>query len=136
MAAGVNLTIDDFTRIGKNVPVVADLKPSGKYMMSELVEIGGTLPLMKMLLEAGLLHGDCMTVTGQTMVQNLENVKPYVDSQEIIRALDNPIKKDSHLRILRGNLAVDGALPPKPLPMTAEVGASISRIPGPPAGPS
>ncbi|MBW5291054.1 MAG: Dihydroxy-acid dehydratase [Candidatus Ruthia sp. Asou_11_S2] len=109
-AAEVNLKIDDFTRIGKKVPVIADLKPSGKYMMSELVEIGGTLPLMKMLLDAGLLHGECLTVTGKTLAENLENVQPYADSQEIIRALDNPIKKDSHLRILRGNLATDGAV--------------------------
>ncbi|NYT52219.1 MAG: dihydroxy-acid dehydratase [Candidatus Vesicomyosocius endoextente] len=109
-AAEVNLKIDDFTRIGKKVPVIADLKPSGKYMMSELVEIGGTLPLMKMLLDAGLLHGDCMTVTGKTLAKNLKNIKSYSDSQKIIRALDNPIKKDSHLRILRGNLAIDGAV--------------------------
>lgn len=110
-AAGVNdLTIDDFTRIGKNVPVLADLKPSGKYMMSELVAIGGTLPLMKMLLDAGLLHGDCMTVTGKTMAENLKDVEPYPNSQEIIKALDNPIKKDSHLRILKGNLAQGGAV--------------------------
>jgi dihydroxy-acid dehydratase len=109
-AAGVDLNIDDFTRIGANVPVIADLKPSGKYLMSELIEIGGTLPLMKMLLDAGMLHGDCMTVTGKTMAENLADVKPYDDSQEIIRALDNPIKKDSHLRILRGNLAADGAV--------------------------
>ncbi|MCS5592844.1 MAG: dihydroxy-acid dehydratase [Gammaproteobacteria bacterium] len=109
-AAGVDLSIDDFTRIGANVPVIADLKPSGKYLMSELIEIGGTLPLMKMLLDAGMLHGDCMTVTGQTMAENLADVKPYDDSQDIIKALDNPIKKDSHLRILRGNLAVDGAV--------------------------
>ncbi|MBT4123553.1 MAG: dihydroxy-acid dehydratase [Candidatus Ruthia sp.] len=109
-AAGVDLNIDDFTRIGANVPVIADLKPSGKYLMSELIEIGGTLPLMKMLLDAGMLHGDCMTVTGQTMAENLKDVKPYADSQDIIKALDNPIKKDSHLRILRGNLASEGAV--------------------------
>ncbi|NBQ33830.1 MAG: dihydroxy-acid dehydratase [Gammaproteobacteria bacterium] len=109
-AAGVELSIDDFTRIGKNVPVLADLKPSGKFMMSELVEIGGTLPLMKMLLDAGMLHGDCMTVTGKTLAENLQNVEPYPSSQEIIMALDNPIKSDSHLRILRGNLAPEGAV--------------------------
>jgi dihydroxy-acid dehydratase len=109
-AAGVELSIDDFTRVGKNVPVLADLKPSGKFMMSELVEIGGTLPLMKMLLDAGMLHGDCMTVTGKTLAENLHNVKPYPSSQEIIMALDNPIKSDSHLRILRGNLAPEGAV--------------------------
>src|SRR6056300_1909912 len=109
-AAGVELSIDDFTRVGKNVPVLADLKPSGKFMMSELVEIGGTLPLMKMLLDAGMLHGDCITVTGQTLAENLQNVEPYPSSQEIIMALDNPIKSDSHLRILRGNLAPEGAV--------------------------
>lgn len=109
-AAGVELSIDDFSRIGERVPVVADLRPSGKYMMSELVAIGGTLPLLKSLLDAGLLHGDCMTVTGKTMAENLADVEPYVDGQDIIRALDNPIKKDSHLRILRGNLAPGGSV--------------------------
>ena len=109
-AINVDLTIDDFTRIGSKVPVLADLKPSGKYMMSELVQIGGTLPLMKMLLDAGMLHGDCITVTGKTLAENLKNVKPYVDGQKIIMPLDNPIKKDSHLRILRGNLATEGAV--------------------------
>ena len=110
-AAGVDITIDDFERIGKNVPVLADLKPSGKYAMADLVRIGGTLPLMKMLLDAGLLHGDCMTVTGRTLRENIEKfAKPYPEGQEIIRPLSNPIKKDSHLRILYGNLAEGGAV--------------------------
>jgi dihydroxy-acid dehydratase len=110
-AAGVELTMDDFERIGKKVPLLADLKPSGKYVMADLVRIGGTIPLMKMLLDAGLLHGDCMTVTGRTMRENLEKLgKPYPDGQQIIRPLDNPIKKDSHLRILYGNLAEGGAV--------------------------
>ena len=109
-AINVDLSIDDFTRIGVNVPVLADLKPSGKFMMSELVQIGGTLPLMKMLLDAGMLHGECMTVTGKTLAENLKDVKPYDSEQEIIMPLDNPIKKDSHLRILRGNLATEGAV--------------------------
>lgn len=110
-AAGVDITMDDFARIGANVPVLADLKPSGKYVMADLVRIGGTVPLMKMLLDAGLLHGDCMTVTGKTMRENLEKLaKPYPAGQEIIRPIDNPIKKDSHLRILRGNLATEGAV--------------------------
>jgi len=110
-AAGVDLGIDDFERIGKNVPLLADLKPSGKYVMADLVRIGGTVPLMKMLLDAGLLHGDCMTVTGRTMRENLEKLgKPYPEGQQIIRPLDNPIKKDSHLRILYGNLAEGGAV--------------------------
>ena len=109
-AAEVPLTIDDFTRIGAKVPVLADLKPSGKYLMSELVAIGGILPLMKMLLDQGLLHGDCLTVTGKTLAENLKRVKPYPKDQDIIRGFDNPIKKDSHLVILYGNLAPGGAV--------------------------
>ncbi len=109
-AAEVKLSIDDFTRIGKRVPVLADLKPSGANVMMKLVEIGGTLPLMKMLLKAGLLHGDCMTVTGKTMAQNLAKVEPYPKGQTIIRPLNKPIKKDSHLVILYGNLAPQGAV--------------------------
>jgi len=109
-AIDVDLNIDDFTRIGAKVPVLADLKPSGKYMMSELVKIGGTLPLMKMLLDAGMLHGDCLTVTGNTVSENLKDVEPYSEDQKIIMPLNNPIKKDSHLRILRGNLAPDGSV--------------------------
>jgi len=109
-AINVDLNIDDFTRIGAKVPVLADLKPSGKYMMSELVKIGGTLPLMKMLLDAGMLHGDCLTVTGKTVSENLKDVKPYSEDQQIIMPLNNPIKKDSHLRILRGNLAPEGSV--------------------------
>ena len=109
-AIGVDLQLDDFTTIGARVPVLADLRPSGKYMMSELVAIGGIKPLMKTLLDAGLLHGDCMTVTGRTLAENLADVKPYPAGQTIIRSLDNPIKADSHLRVLRGNLAPDGAV--------------------------
>ena len=109
-AINVDLNIDDFSRIGAKVPVLADLKPSGKYMMSELVKIGGTLPLMKMLLDAGMLHGDCLTVTGKTVSENLIEVQPYSEDQKIIMPLNNPIKKDSHLRILRGNLAPDGSV--------------------------
>ena len=109
-AIGVNLKLDDFTRIGKRVPVLCDLRPSGKAMMTDLIEIGGIQPLMKMLLDAGLLHGDCLTVTGKTLAQNLAKVKPYPDSQDIVHALKNPIKKDSHLVILRGNIAPEGAV--------------------------
>ncbi|MHA7915720.1 dihydroxy-acid dehydratase [Alloalcanivorax xenomutans] len=107
---GVPLSLEDFTRIGKRVPVLADVRPSGHYLMSELVAIGGIQPLMKTLLEEGLLHGDCLTVTGRTLAENLAKVAPYPDEQNIIRALDNPIKKDSHLRILYGNLAPAGAV--------------------------
>ena len=109
-AIGVKLKLDDFTRIGKRVPVLADLRPSGKAMMSELIEIGGIQPLMKMLLDAGLLHGDCLTVTGKTLAQNLARVKPYPKSQHIVHALNDPIKKDSHLVILHGNLAPEGSV--------------------------
>ncbi|MEO8205651.1 MAG: dihydroxy-acid dehydratase [Chthoniobacterales bacterium] len=109
-AANIKLTIDDFTRIGKRVPVLADLKPSGKYLMSSLVEIGGILPLMKILLEEKLLHGDCLTVSSKTMKQNLANVKPYPKGQQIIQPFNNPIKKKSHLVILRGNLAPEGGV--------------------------
>src|SRR5687767_5393877 len=96
--------------IGKRVPVLADLKPSGRYLMSELISIGGQAPLMKMLLDEGLLHGDCLTVTGKTMAENLKRVKPYPKGQDIVRGFDNPIKKDSHLVVLYGNLAPDGAV--------------------------
>ena len=109
-SANVKLKLDDFTRLGKRVPVLADLRPSGRYSMSELVAIGGIQPLMKTLLDAGLLHGDCLTVTGATLEENLRAVEPYVDGQEIVRPLRNPIKKDSHLVILYGNLAPDGAV--------------------------
>ncbi len=109
-AAHVELSLDDFVNVGRQVPVLADLRPSGRHMMAELVEIGGILPLMRMLLEAGLLHGECMTVTGKTLAENLANVAPYPAGQEIIRPLDRPIKKDSHLVILRGNLAPEGAV--------------------------
>ncbi len=109
-AAGVKLELDDFTRIGARVPVLADLRPSGRYSMSELIRIGGIQPLMKTLLGAGLLHGGCLTVTGRTIAQNLKGVKPYPDRQEIVRPLANPIKADSHLVVLYGNLAPEGAV--------------------------
>ena len=109
-AANIPLSIDDFSRVGQRVPVLADMRPAGVYAMSELIEIGGILPLMKTLLNAGLLHGDCMTVTGKTMAENLADVADYPEGQKIIRPLSNPIKKDSHLVVLRGNLAPEGAV--------------------------
>ena len=109
-AANIPLTIDDFDRIGKNVPVLADMRPAGQYAMSELINIGGIQPLMKSLLEEGFLHGDCLTVTGKTLGENLEHVKPYPIGQKVIRPFDNPIKKDSHLVVLRGNIAPEGAV--------------------------
>ncbi|MDA1339690.1 MAG: dihydroxy-acid dehydratase [Methylophilales bacterium] len=107
---GVDLQLDDFDRIGRETPMLADLKPSGRFLMSDLIAIGGLQPLMKMLLNAGHLHGDCLTVTGKTVAENLANVQFYPEGQEIIRSLDNPIKKDSHLVVLRGNLAPEGAI--------------------------
>jgi dihydroxy-acid dehydratase len=109
-AAKVKLTIDDFSRVGKNVPVLADLKPSGKHLMSELVAIGGIRPLMKTLLDKGLLHGDALTVTGETMAQTLADTKPYPNGQDIVHPFEKPIKKDSHIVILYGNLAPEGAV--------------------------
>ena len=109
-AAGVPLALDDFNRIGARVPVLADLRPSGKYLMSELIEIGGIRPLMKTLLEAGLLHGDCLTVSGRTLAEDLAEVAPYPEGQDVVRPLDAPIKADSHLVILKGNLAPSGAV--------------------------
>ena len=109
-AAGVPLALDDFTRIGKRVPVLADMRPAGRFAMSELIEIGGIAPLMATLLDAGLLHGGCLTVTGRTLAENLASVTPYPEGQEIVRPLDNPIKADSHLVVLYGNLAPEGAV--------------------------
>jgi dihydroxy-acid dehydratase len=109
-SAKIKLQLDDFTRIGKRVPVLADLRPSGRYSMSELVAIGGIQPLMKSLLEAGLLHGECLTVTGATLGENLRQATAYPDDQGIVRPLTNPIKKDSHLVVLYGNLAPAGAV--------------------------
>jgi dihydroxy-acid dehydratase len=109
-SANVKLHLDDFTRIGARVPVLADLRPSGRYSMSELVAIGGIQPLMKTLLDAGLLHGGCLTVTGSTLAENLRDVAPYPEGQEIVKPLADPIKKDSHLVVLYGNLAPEGAV--------------------------
>ena len=111
--AGVKLELDDFTEIGKRVPVLCDLKPSGKYNMSHFVRIGGLRPLLKTLLAEGLLHGNCMTVTGRTLAENVEDAKPYApypQGQDLVRPFQDPIKNDSHLRILYGNLAQDGAV--------------------------
>ncbi|MDA7823106.1 dihydroxy-acid dehydratase [Opitutales bacterium] len=111
--AEVPLELNDFTEIGKRVPVLCDLKPSGKYNMSHFVRIGGLRPLLKTLLEHGLLHGECMTVTGKTLAENVSDATPYAPypkGQDLVRPINDPIKKDSHLRILYGNLASDGAV--------------------------
>ena len=108
--ADVELSLDDFTRIGARTPVLADVKPSGQYLMSELIEIGGIQPLMKRMLDKGMLHGDCMTVSGKTLAENLAEVADYPQGQDIVRDFDNPIKADSHLAILYGNLAPEGSV--------------------------
>ena len=107
---GVDLDLDDFTRIGKVTPVLADIKPFGDHFMSQLNEIGGITPMMKTMLENNLLHGDCMTVTGKTLAENLKDVDPYPSNQKIIMPLNSPVKDSSHLRVLYGNLAPDGAV--------------------------
>ena len=108
--AGVELSLDDFVRIGKDIPVVADVRPSGKYLMSELIAIGGIQPLMKRMLNAGMLDGSCLTVTGKTLAENLADVADYPEGQQIILPFDAPIKKDSHLVVLKGNLSPTGAV--------------------------
>ena len=109
-AINVDLCLDDFSKIGKRVPVLADIKPFGKHYMSELNALGGIQPVLKTLLEEGILHGDCLTVSGKTIAENLEQCQSYNSDQSIIRPFTNPIKADSHLRILYGNLAPDGAV--------------------------
>jgi dihydroxy-acid dehydratase len=108
--ADVELTLEDFTRLGAVSPVLADVRPSGKYLMSELIAIGGIQPLMKRLLDRGLLHGDCLTVTGKTLAENLADVEDYPEGQDIVRDFDNPIKSEGHLVIMYGNLAPAGAV--------------------------
>ena len=107
---GIDLDLDDFTRIGKATPVLADIKPFGVHFMSELNAIGGIAPMMKMMLKEGLLHGDCLTVTGKTLAENLQEISLYPDNQKIILPLSKPVKDSSHLRILYGNLAPEGAV--------------------------
>jgi dihydroxy-acid dehydratase len=109
-SANVKLDLDDFTRVGARTPVLADLKPSGRHVMSDLVAIGGTAPLMKLLVEEGLMNGDLLTVTGKTLRENLRGIRPYSAKQTVIRPFDNPIKPTGHLVILRGNLAPEGAV--------------------------
>ena len=109
-AANVRLELDDFTRVGARTPMLADLKPFGRFLMSELVAIGGTAPLMKLLIEEGLMDGGLLTVTGKTLKENLRGVRPYPAKQTVIRPLADPIKKTGHLVILRGNLAPEGAV--------------------------
>jgi dihydroxy-acid dehydratase len=109
-AVDVKLTIDDFQAVSDRIPFIADLKPSGKYVMEDVHEIGGTPALMKYLLEKKLLHGECMTVTGKTLAENLRDVPGLRSGQKVIRPLEDPIKPSGHIQILRGSLAPDGAV--------------------------
>ena len=112
-SADVPLSLADFKEIGARVPLLGDLKPFGKYNMSHLIRIGGIRPMMKMLLDRGMLHGDCLTVSGRTMAESLADVEPYgayPTEQDIIRPWDDPIKTETHLRVLHGNLAPGGAI--------------------------
>ncbi|BBI34907.1 dihydroxy-acid dehydratase [Cohnella abietis] len=106
----VDLTYDDFERIRAKVPHIADLKPSGKFVMQDLNDIGGVPGVMKLLLEQGLLHGDCLTVTGKTLAENLANAAPLDEDQNIIRPFDNPLKSSGPLVVLKGSLAPEGAI--------------------------
>lgn len=123
-SASVELDLEDFERIRLKVPHIADMKPSGKYVMQDLYEVGGVPAVMKMLLEQGLLHGDCLTVTGNTIAENLANVPSLKEGQKIIRSLDDPLKKTGPLVVLRGNLAPEGAV-------AKMSGQKISRFEGP-----
>lgn len=120
----VDLTLDDFERIRRNVPHLADLKPSGKYVMQDLNDIGGVPGVMKLLLEQGMLHGDCLTVTGKTLAENLAEAAPLKEGQRIIRPFDNPLKPTGPLVVLRGNLAPEGAV-------AKMSGLKIQRFTGP-----
>lgn len=108
--AGIDFTLSDVTRINKKTPVLADLKPSGKYLIEDVFAIGGVPAIMKYLLDKGLLHGDCLTVTGKTVKENLQTVQELPQNQDIILPLEHPLKTDGHLRILYGNLAPEGSV--------------------------
>jgi dihydroxy-acid dehydratase len=109
-AVGVSLTLDDFQRASDKTPLLADFKPSGKFVMEDLHQVGGTPAVMKLLLGAGLLDGSCLTVTGQTLAENLRELPALTPGQPIVRALSDPIKPTGHIQILRGSLAPDGAV--------------------------
>jgi dihydroxy-acid dehydratase len=109
-AAGVNLTIDDFMVISEKTPYLADLKPSGKYVMEDLHLVGGVVAVQKLLLKEGLLHGECMTVTGKTLAENVADLPGLGEGQKIIHPVSAPLKASGHLRILYGNLATEGAV--------------------------
>lgn len=109
-AVDIEITLNDFIRLGEITPMLADFRPSGKYVMEDLQEQGGTPAVLKFMLKNGLLHGDCMTATGKTLAENLSELPGLKEGQQIVHSLDNPIKKTSHIRILHGNMAAEGAV--------------------------
>lgn len=109
-AANIEFTLADFQRISDKTPFLADLKPSGKYLMEDIHQIGGTPAVLKYLMNKGMLHGDCLTVTGKTLAENLVNVSDLLANQDVVRPLENPLKETGHIRILKGNIAVEGAV--------------------------
>ena len=121
-SVGVTLTLDDFQRVSDKTPLLCDFKPSGRYVMEDLHAVGGTPAVMKRLLEAGLLHGDCMTVTGRTLAENLAELPGLASGQQIVHALSDPIKETGHIQILRGSLAPDGSV----AKLTGKEGLSFS----------
>ena len=108
--AKIDFSLDDFQRISDNTPYLADLKPSGKYLMEDLHKIGGTSSVIKYLIEKGLIDGNCITITGKTLNENLDNTSLLNTNQDIIRPISNPLKRTGHIRILKGNLALEGAV--------------------------
>jgi len=123
--AGVEWTLKDFDRLGEKVPHLADLKPAGKFVMFDLYKVGGTPPVLRALLDAGFLHGDCMTVTGKTLAENLKNVPSiYARPQPVVRPLNEPIATKGHIAILHGNLAPEGAV-------AKLAGLKVHKITGP-----
>ena len=109
-SVGLKLTVDDIQRFSDNTPVLADLKPSGKYLMEDLHRVGGVPAVLKYLLSRGLIHGDCLTVTGKTVAENLASIPDLMEGQDVFRDLSNPIKETGHLQVLYGNLAVEGSV--------------------------
>ena len=108
--ASIEFTLEDFQRISDKTPFLADLKPSGKYLMEDIHRIGGTPAVLKYLLNKGMLHGDCLTVTGKTLAENLSIVPDLLSNQDVVRPLENPLKETGHIRILTGNLATEGSV--------------------------
>jgi dihydroxy-acid dehydratase len=109
-SVGVELTIDDFQKVSDRIPFIADLKPSGKYVMEDVHKVGGTPAVIKYLLSEGLLDGSCLTVTGKTLAENIEKLPGLKEGQKVIHPISDPIKKTGHIRIMRGNFAPDGAV--------------------------